>query len=1313
MVPPSPSPTNTTLFIVDGDTPALREGLSTLANCGYQLCWLGEGAELLREVHAAAPDLILLATQLPDGQSWELCQQLKLSVSLSQVPVIFLGTQEAAAPFETVLAAGGVDYIQFPIHPLGLEARIQPHLRIRQLQRQLDEQTTVALHQQNQGLELGVHQRTAALQESERRLSKLIRHLPGYVYRVANDPNCAPEFISEGVTAITGYHPNEYLVDRTISCGQEIHPDDAEAVWEIVQRGVAERQLYECEYRIRTKSGKQKWVWERGQGVYSEATGELLFLEGFVTDISDRKQTEAAQQQSEALYRRLAEDMPTLICQFLPDSTLTYVNPAYCQSFDKCFDELVGSKFLDLLPNDLERQTVQANYLSLTPEAPTAIYEHAVVRPDGSEGWQRWIDRAFFDDQGSLLHFQSIGFDITDRKQTEIALRHSEARFQALAANIPGVIYRHVLRQNGSQALTYISPRGQELFELDAPLAEQDLDRFWSMVHPDDLESLQNAMVQTAQTMEPSFLEYRILTPSGVLKWIQGSVRPERQPNGDVIWNGVLIDISERVRLETERQQAEADLQAQRERLQIAMEAASMGVWEGDFRSNQERWSPQVETLFGFEPGTFDGDRTHFLERVHPDDRALVNAGWAEAMQTGLLRHDFRVVLPDQTIRWISTLGKVFYDSVGNPFQVIGVDVDITERKQVEIALARREAQFRSLIDNLPFEVWAKDRQGRVIVQNPLERLRWGDDLNKVTDTSKLSPEIRTAWEEQDHRVWNGEVVQVEESMCINGQWRIYAKILAPIWNSNQIEGMVGVNIDITERKRTEEALAVNERRLRTIIEAEPECVKLVAADGTILDMNPAGLMMLEADSPDQVIGQTAISCIAPEYRNAFVELGQRIFQGETGQLEFVITGLKGTQRWVDSHAVPLRNEQNEIVGILAITRDISDRKRSELEILQLNRALEQQNRNLEALIEQRTAELVTFINALPDYIFVVERREMRILFCNERLASTTLLSDRQIVQGKTIFECFPPEHAAYFADQNRQVFESGETLHTQESFELVSGQLHLDTYKIPLKRPDGEVYALIGTSRDITELVLARQTLMQRTAQLEASNKELESFSYSVSHDLRAPLRHVHGFVNALQQRLQSHGALSDAKVVHYLQVIESSSQKMSLLIDGLLTLSRVGRKPITYATVPLRSLVEEAIALVQNSPEISVPVEIIIGDLPTVQADSTLLQQVFVNLMGNAVKFSRNSTAPRIEVGSLPEGTIFVRDNGVGFPMEYADKLFGAFQRLHSQSEFEGTGIGLAIVQRIIHRHGGSIWAESQPNHGATFYFNLRGLQ
>lgn len=263
--------------------------------------------------------------------------------------------------------------------------------------------------------------------------------------------------------------------------------------------------------------------------------------------------------------------------------------------------------------------------------------------------------------------------------------------------------------------------------------------------------------------------------------------------------------------------------------------------------------------------------------------------------------------------------------------------------------------------------------------------------------------------------------------------------------------------------------------------------------------------------------------------------------------------------------------------------------------------------------------------------------------------------------------------------------------------------------------------YMAASLERQLTEIKQAEaqvrqlnytleQRVAERTAQLELANKELEAFAYSVSHDLRAPLRHISGFVEALARQLEGDRTNGD-RIAHYIDVIQASSQKMGQLIDALLGLSRIGQKQLIYQLVDVRPLVERAIAIVKHHTEVEDRdrIDFTVAELPKVMGDSALLQQVFSNLIDNAVKFSRFSHPPKINIGALTDGTIFIQDNGVGFAMAYADKLFAAFQCLHSPKDFPGTGIGLAIVQRIVHRHGGTIWFESQVNKGTTFFIKF----
>ncbi len=271
-----------------------------------------------------------------------------------------------------------------------------------------------------------------------------------------------------------------------------------------------------------------------------------------------------------------------------------------------------------------------------------------------------------------------------------------------------------------------------------------------------------------------------------------------------------------------------------------------------------------------------------------------------------------------------------------------------------------------------------------------------------------------------------------------------------------------------------------------------------------------------------------------------------------------------------------------------------------------------------------------------------------------------------------------------------------------------------------PVLDDEGRVVRVQGAFQDITEQHEAAAQIRRladelegrvrmRTAELEAANRELESFTYTVSHDLRAPLRTMDGFAEMV---VEDYAPLLPSEGARRLEVIRQRAQHMGTLIDDLLALSRLGREPLRVARVDMRALVDEVVG--EQLPGCGDRrIEITVDDLPVCQGDRGLLKQVWVNLIANALKYTRRRETAHVSIGWEPVGahggTYFVRDDGTGFDMAHASKLFGVFQRLHRNDEFEGTGVGLAIVQRIVQRHGGRVWCDARPDAGAAFFFTI----
>jgi signal transduction histidine kinase len=430
----------------------------------------------------------------------------------------------------------------------------------------------------------------------------------------------------------------------------------------------------------------------------------------------------------------------------------------------------------------------------------------------------------------------------------------------------------------------------------------------------------------------------------------------------------------------------------------------------------------------------------------------------------------------------------------------------------------------------------------------------------------------------------------------------------------------------------------------------------------------------------------------------------------------------------------PIRDSSGVIVGASKIARDITERKLKEEQRKQSELQLAGQSQELarradelahsRRALETQTVMLQSVLDSMGEGLIAADLEGHFLIWNN----AAKKLMGRDAADLPT--ERWTPHYKVYLPDgitpcppDRLPLVRAlhGESVQMEMMVEHPerANRVCLEVTARPLRDSQGNLGGGVAVLRDITERKAAEQKVqelnqnlearvIERTAELKAANKELEAFTYSVSHDLRAPLRHISGFTKILVEKF--HSSLP-AEAQQHLQLIAQGANRMGQLVDELLKLARLGRQALSVEVTELSFLVKDVVTLL--APEtVGRQVEWKIDELPSAECDPVLIRQVFQNLISNALKYSRPRSPAVIEIGRTEkegETVIFVKDNGVGFDMRYMDKLFGVFQRLHLAEEFEGTGIGLATVERIIKKHGGRVWVEAELDRGATFYFTL----
>ena len=808
----------------------------------------------------------------------------------------------------------------------------------------------------------------------------------------------------------------------------------------------------------------------------------------------------------------------------------------------------------------------------------------------------------------------------------------------------------------------------------------------------------------------------------------------------------------------TARKLTEEALRQSEAKFRAVVDNSNDGILFGDAQARILYRSPSYSRINGYS----DEDRLgkSGFETVHPDDLDGLHRYWTTLVENPEMsqKAEYRIRHKDGTWRWIETSGLNLLGNL-DVKSIVVTSRDITARKQAEEALRESELRFRTIIENAPIAI-SIGRNGKLLYANSVYAHMYGftsaDEVIGQPTIDRVAPQHRPVTLERARQ--RAQNLFLEEAPYeLEGLRRDGTQfpMLVSVAQVKLPDGPANIGFiqDISERKHAEETLQLSEQSARRTAEQLQIVNRIGVKISAGLDFEP---LMHTIYEQCQQIGDTDTFYIALyDETTGIVSFpfnykdGERcIFAAfntrETPGLAGYIIQSRQTlyiqdESYIPAGIIPIRQpglQSHSFVGVPLILNDrvvgilslqsytpnaYSPEQIQTLELLATQVAIAIQNSQLYEQVQSESNLANALIDNLPGGVGLIDRQG-RLLRWNKFAENAIHYSPGEI-QDLNFSAVFPEGEQARLQDLIAQGF-AGLRLTVEIQLITKYGE------KIPFfatgtrVQIGSEIYLLV-ILLDITERKQAEEEIRQlnleleqrvrnRTAQLEASNQELEAFSYSVSHDLRAPLRALSGFSEILSQK---YGASLDEDGKQYLAHIQEASQRMKELIDALLELSRVSRKVVDVRQVDLSKIAREIMAEFQRGMPQRV-VEVVIADGLTVQGDTHLLRNVMQNLLDNAWKFSMKCTRAKIEVGvfeqaradnGLMEKVYYVRDNGAGFDMAYADKLFAPFQRLHKVNEYPGTGVGLSTVQRIINRHGGRVWVQASPDHGASFFFTL----
>ncbi len=1106
-----------------------------------------------------------------------------------------------------------------------------------------------------------------ALRDSEEKYKELVTNARSIIIKLDNDGKFT--FINEYGLSFFGYTEEELIgksaiatiVPKTESTGRDLN-DMLENIYQD-----PDKHSVNINENIK-KDGERVWVEWYNKTIY-DYNGIKNGHIGIGVDITDRTKAEKELRESEEKFRLALSNAPVGVA--IQDKNLVYVW-AYNQK-SRTADEIVGKTDAGLFaPEDLE-WIIPAKKRIINEGIN--MYVERWLTSNGKKyflgiNYQPWKDPS-----GNIIGIGMATVDLTDRKLIEEELSESENRFRTIAETMPVLIS---VNRKEDGLMLFTNPAYDEAYGYDTGSLKGTVSRDL-YVNPDDRKKILELFDKQGYVRD---YNVEVKKKDGTAFWVSGSLLSIIYEGSPAIL-GASIDI-------TVNKKDEQAIRESEERFRSVLDNSRDVIYRFNIQTNKyEYFSKASKPLLNFEPEELmTMNNEEVLDRVHIDDKQVLIQTLKLLSETGIGNAEYRFRGNDGKYLWWANYMVITNDANGNPLYRDGFVRDITERKLVEEALRESEQKLWSVLNATQESIYMFDRDGRFTLANSTGLKR----LNNISEselighhfTEFMTPAIARLRQEKTDEVFRtGKSVEFEDER--NGM--IFHHNFLPVFKDNKVKYIVVYSTDITEQKKAEDDLRKSEENFRSLYLGLPYSTVIFQKEGNdfvIKDFNQAAIAITDGKMKEFVgLKVSELYAAHPD----IIEKFHYTYETKVSQLlqkhyKTLSTDKEIYMKLTYAFIAPDR--------VLVHTEDESESKLAEFKVKEaqekLSLALE--NGNIGIWEWDLKTGVFTFDERMES-MFGLEKGS----FDGTYKTFESLLNEEDLphVQKviKNALEKIVPFETIY-----RTRLKNGNMSYLSSKALIIT-----DNNSNPLK--------MSGVCFDVTHLKKDTEELVSKlNEELLRSNKELESFAYVASHDLQEPLRVVSSFTQLLAQKYKDK---LDSNAQDYINFAVDGANRMYDLINGLLAYSRIQTKSKDFVKINLEDI--KAKELKNLNVQVTERKATISSDkLPVILADETQMIQLFQNLIGNAIKFS--STTPKIHISAKKEADHYifsVKDNGLGIEPQYFDRIFQIFQRLLPKDEYEGTGIGLAICKRIVERHGGKIWVESEIDKGTTFSFSI----